>query len=185
MILPSYIKGEISMKRIIAIILITTLCLAATGCTITKKEGPADKDATFSVADETKSADASENSAATAETSGADKGDKPYASIQDYISDPEISQSIDSARESMGDKITFEYHAEGDMLFYDYTYTDQYDESAVATLKPVLETSLENNIDSFREVVDVIRKNVNVANPKLVVTYHNNDGTVIATRTFD
>ena len=173
------------MKRLLAIILITTLCLAVAGCTITKKEGPADKDATISVADESKSSDASENSAATAAASGADKGDKLFASIQDYISDPEISQSMDSARESMGDKISFEYHAEGDKLFYDYTYTDQYDESSVATLKPVLETSLENNIDSFKEVVDVIRKNVNVASPKLVVTYYNNDGTVIATRTFE
>ena len=172
------------MKKMIALLLALALCLAVAGCTITKKEGSADKDATFSSVEESKPADTTEAAKAADAAAGSDKGDKQFADINAYISDPEVSKSIDSAKEGLGDVLTFDYHAEGDTLVYDYTYTKQYDDTAVATLRPALESSLEKNIDSFNQVVDVIKKNVNVSNPKLVINYHNNDGSIIATRTF-
>ena len=163
------------MKKIIALILALILCFAVAGCSITKK----DNDAAVSTADESKATEVAETSAPSA-----DKGNKQYASVEEYISDPAVSKSLDSANDSFGDKVTFAYHAEGDKLVYDYTYTEYYNETALTTIRTALESSLEKNADSFNQVVDVLKKTVNVAEPKLEVNYHNNDGSIIASRTF-
>lgn len=164
------------MKKIIAFILVLVLCFAVAGCSVSKK----DNDAAVSTADESKATDDSVTSAPA--SSG--KGNKQYASIDEYIGDPEVSKSLDSAKDSFGDKLTFAYHAEDNQLVYDYTYTEYYNDGALATIRPAIESSLDNNTDSFNQVVDVLKKTVNVADPKLVVNYHNNDGSIIATRTF-
>lgn len=172
------------MKKIIALILALILCFTVAGCTITQKEA-SDKETAVSSANGSKSTEAAETSAKTGTTAVAEKGDKLYASIEEYISDPEISKSLDSTKEKFGDKLTFEYHAEGDKLIYDYTYTEQYSEAALVSIKPTLEASFEEEADSFNQVVDVLKKTVNTESPKLVINYRNGDGSIIATHTFE
>ena len=165
------------MKKIIALILALILCFAVAGCSVTKK----DNDATVSTADEAKATD----DTSVSEPVAADNAAKIYASIEEYISDPAVSKSLDSAKESFGDKLNFEYHAEDDKLIYDYTYTEQYSEAALVSIRPTLEASFEEEADSFNQVVDVLKKTVKTASPKLVINYRNGDGTVIATHTFE
>lgn len=165
------------MKKIIALILALILCFAVAGCSVTKK----DNDATVSTADEAKAT----YDTSVSESVAADNAAKIYASIEEYISDPAVSKSLDSAKESFGDKLNFEYHAEDDKLIYDYTYTEQYGEAALVSIKPTLEASFEEEADSFNQVVDVLKKTVKTASPKLVINYRNGDGTVIATHTFE
>lgn len=165
------------MKKIIALILALILCFAVAGCSVTKK----DNDATVSTADEAKAT----YDTSVSESVAADNAAKIYASIEEYISDPAVSKSLDSAKEGFGDKLNFEYHAEDDKLIYDYTYTEQYGEAALVSIRPTLEASFEEEADSFNQVVDVLKKTVKTASPKLVINYRNGDGTVIATHTFE
>ena len=170
------------MKKIIALILALILCFAVAGCSITKK----DNDATVSTADEAKATDdTSVSKPVASEPVAADNAAKIYASIDEYISDPAVSKSLDSANDSLGDKVTFDYHAEDDKLVYDYTYTEQYSEAALVSIRPTLEASFDEEADSFNQVVDVLKKTVKTASPKLVINYRNGDGTVIATHTFE
>ena len=170
------------MKKIIALILALILCFAVAGCSVTKK----DNDATVSTADEAKATDdTSVSKPVASEPVATDNAAKIYASIDEYISDPAVSKSLDSAKDSFGDKLNFDYHAEDDKLIYDYTYTEQYSEAALVSIRPTLEASFDEEADSFNQVVDVLKKTVKTASPKLVINYRNGDGTVIATHTFE
>ena len=169
------------MKKIIAIILALLLCISFVGCSVTKVDnGKATADQS-TTANETAAA-ATQNEK---ETSAADKGGKAYATIEDYINDPEVKASIDSAKEAAGDVLTFDYHAEDNKLIYDYSYNNHFDDESVEILKGTLEESLETNSEYYSSVVDVLVRNVNVENPQIVINYRNDDGTIIATRTYD
>ena len=164
------------MKRIIALLLAILMCAAFVGCGDESKATP-DEKGNVGTADE--AAKPAETSPETLTKNG-----KPYASVQDYISDPEVKESIDSAKDSNSEIVTFDYYADGNQLVYDYTYTQQYDEERVAEMKKSLDETLEKNSSYYMQVVDQLRKNVDVENPQLVMNYRNSDGTIIATRTF-
>jgi len=158
------------MKKIIAIIIAAMMCLVVTAC--------GDKN---SAADESAAAETSASTPAATIASGT----QIYDTIEDYINTPDVRNSIDRAKEENSDVFTFEYHVEGDTLVYDYTYVKQVDSSALESVKAAQEKSLDSNSDHYSQVVEVLRKNVKADAPKLTINYHNNDGSVIASRTFE
>ena len=109
-----------------------------------------------------------------------------YATIGEYLEDPKVKDSLDKVNESVDkDVITFSYYAEGGTLFYNYNYTKTYDEKNLEEMMKSHEKLLDDNADANEKVVSVLRTNTEITDPKLVVTYYNGDGAVIATRTYE
>ena len=158
------------MKKIISVVLAALICIAFAGCSVSKND-TATQDSAETASQETV--------AAQIETAAV-----MYDTIEDYINTPDVKKSIDSAKDASSDVMTFDYHAEGNQLVYDYTYNDHISDSDLDGIRTNLENSLESNADKYTEVVKVLKKNVKINDPQIVLNYHNADGSVIATRTY-
>ena len=168
------------MKKIIAILLIISVCAVCVVFAGCSDDTSGDKAVKPSESSSTVDEATKAQSVSTADESG-----KKYSSIEEYISDPEIKEAFDATKESMRDLISFEYHAEGNKLIYDYTYLSHYEGAVLDNLKKSLEESLESNSESYSQIVDGLREKVNENDPQLVINYRNDDGSIIVTETFD
>ena len=162
------------MKKIVTVVLVALICVAFAGCSASKND-TATKDSAPGGSETT----TQETVAAQVETAAV-----MYDTVEDYINTPDVKKSIDSAKDASSDVMTFDYHAEGNQLIYDYTYNDQISDSDLDGIRTNLENSLESNADKYTEVVKVLKKNVKINDPQIVLNYHNADGSVIATRTY-
>lgn len=194
------------MKRIIAIILAALLCFVFVGCSGSGEKATDDsaetsvQDSATAKTEETSAQDSTdakteETSAQNSEAQKTDSDDSAdsgsasapatvYDTVEDYINAPDVKKSMESAKESSGDIISFDYHAEGNKLIYDYTYNNHIDDSELEAMKKVLEDSMESNSDYYTQVADVLKRNVKIDEPEIVINYHNDDGTVIATKSY-
>lgn len=185
------------MKRIVCIILAVIFCLSFAACGKsgdTATEDSATKDSAVSSA-----ASSAEDTAETVaeatlpavsfDTSSAAGGNtvtKMFASVEDYLNNEQVQESIQKQLDNSTDSsIKMDVYAEGDTLVYDYTFTQNFSESELATVKSSLDSSLENASGTFSDVVKELKTYVNVENPKAKVIYRNSDGTEITERIYE
>lgn len=152
------------MKRFLCLLLAALFCLSLAAC------GNNDNGSTPDSASAAQ--DSSENV-------------KRYASIDDYLNDPEVQKSIDSQKKDSGSAVKMDVIAQGDTLVYQYTYAEHIDDNTVASVKQALEASLEDNAAAFTQVISELQKYVDLANPKVKIVYCNDDGSVITEKVFD
>lgn len=71
----------------------------------------------------------SEDSTASSEPkSSASTGEAMFASLADYLADPDVKASIDAEIENQtDDSMTIKVYADGNALVYEYQFTDEYD----------------------------------------------------------
>ena len=185
------------MKRIVCIILAVIFCLSFAACgksDSTATEDSATKDSAVSsaassaddtaetVAEATQPAVSSDTSSAA----GGNTATKMFASVEDYLNNPQVQDSINSQiNNNSYSSITMNVYAEGDTLVYDYTFTQAFTESELATVKSSLDSSLESASGTFSDVVKELKTYVNVENPKAKVIYRNSDGTEITERIYE
>lgn len=189
------------MKRITALLLVCLICFALASCSKKNTDSTPDSATPDSSAAGSAAADsaAGDNAADKSASSGSAESDtaseevtptqKPegakYATIADYLEDPKVKESLGGVNESVDEVISFTYYAEDNTLFYNYNYNKVYDEKDLEIMKKSHANLLDENDESNKKVLSALRENTEVENPKLVVTYYNGNGEVIATRIYE
>lgn len=70
----------------------------------------------------------SSTSASSETESSASSGEAMFASLADYLADPDVKASIDAEIENQtDDSMTIKVYADGNALVYEYQFTDEYD----------------------------------------------------------
>ena len=201
------------MKKLICILLITLLCAAlaacgakedtgATGDSATKDsatvssaadqatEAPSSQTAETAAAssqkdDDTAVSKASDNAVSSASADG-DTNAKRYATVEDYLSDPQVQESLKAQTESSEESsVTTEVVAENDTMVFEYTYKVHVGDEKLPSAKQTLDTSLEENRSTFEKVIGELKTYVDTPSPKVKIVYYNDDGSVITERTFE
>ena len=105
-----------------------------------------------------------------------------YATMEEYVQSDEVQKELDSVMDQLeGSGMQMEVYGDGDKLVYAYTYTEEIDAELAA---PLLESALLEQGDQFESVADALKKEVDVENPIVVVTYLNADGSEIYSAEF-
>lgn len=168
------------MKRIICVLLIALLCVGLAACSPKQNNTNPASGATSASA----SSVASQSDATQA--AGSSSSNKPYATVKEYLDTPDVQSQINSTIEAnKTDDMEMSVYAESDdMLVYDYTFTQTYDENGVAELKSGLDKALEEKSSTFTTVASTLKTYVDVENPKVKVIYRNGDNSIITEKTF-
>ena len=131
------------LRKLCALALAGLLTLSAlAGCTSAKTIVGGNTSSTS--AESSSSSSSSEDSTASSESeSSASTGEAMFASLADYLADPDVKASIDAEIENQtDDSMTIKVYADGNALVYEYQFTDEYDLSD-EDIKPVSYTHLD------------------------------------------
>ena len=113
------------LRKLCALALAGLLTLSAlAGCTSAKTIVGGNTSSTSA-----ESSSSSEDSTASSEPeSSASTGEAMFASLADYLADPDVKASIDAEIENQtDDSMTIKVYADGNALVYEYQFTDEYD----------------------------------------------------------
>lgn len=168
------------MNRLLFQIIICALCLFfLTGCTGTENSAYK-KNTSDSLSASTGTESLTYNEA----TNGYDERPlKKYATLNDYLNDPENSQNFVEIKESGGDVLEINVYANGNSLVYNYTYISAIAPDDLPIIKSKLEALLDENEDLFYNLKGTVQSQID---EELIieVIYHNQDGTIIIDRSF-
>lgn len=100
-----------------------------------------------------------------------------FASVQEYLADPDVKKELDALCESMSQNgMNMKITGEGSKLIYTYIFAEQLD---AAQMKPALEEALVSQESVFTMTADQLKLVVDVKKPIVVVRYVNADKSVI------
>ena len=133
---------------------------------------------------------ASENSTASSEPeSSASTGEAMFASLADYLADPDVKASIDAEIENQtDDSMTIKVYADGNALVYEYQFTDEYDlsdEDIKQSVLDALKEGCEENASTFEDIADTLESEVGLSGVHVRLVYLNGDGSEIYTHDFE
>lgn len=133
---------------------------------------------------------ASENSTASSESeSSASTGEAMFASLADYLADPDVKASIDAEIENQtDDSMTIKVYADGNALVYEYQFTDEYDlsdEDIKQSVLDALKEGCEENASTFEDIADTLESEVGLSGVHVRLVYLNGDGSEIYTHDFE
>lgn len=107
-------------------------------------------------------------------------GDTEFATLADYLADPDVKASIDAEIENQtDDSMTIKVYADGNALVYEYQFTDEYDLSDDATKQSVqdaLKEGCEENASTFEDIADTLESEVGLSGVHVRLVYLNGDG---------
>ena len=167
------------LRKLCALALAGLLTLSAlAGCTSAKTVVGGDSSST------------SASSEAVSEDSTASSvGDTEFATLADYLADPDVKASIDAEVENQtDDSMTIKVYADGNALVYEYQFTDEYDLSDDATKQSVqdaLKEGCEENASTFENIADTLESEVGLSGVHVRLVYLNGDGSEIYTHHFE
>ena len=96
----------------------------------------------------------SSTSASSETESSASTGEAMFASLADYLADPDVKASIDAEIENQtDDSMTIKVYADGNALVYEYQFTDEYDlsdEDIKQSVLDALKEGCEENASTWR-----------------------------------
>lgn len=106
------------LRKLCALALAGLLTLSAlAGCTSAKTV----------VGGDTSSTSAS-SEAVSEDSTASSVGDTEFATLADYLADPDVKASIDAEVENQtDDSMTIKVYADGNVLVYEYQFTDEYE----------------------------------------------------------
>lgn len=133
--------------------------------------------------------DAGESGGSGSDSSGSGNGrtlapGQKYESIEAYLNDPKVKESIDAQTKEVSDGVTMKVYGDAGTLVYEYSYVTHIDEAALASTKSALDSSLAEKEETFMNVIDELKKYVAIESPHVRVVYQNDDGSVITEKTF-
>lgn len=116
-------------------------------------------------------------------------GDTEFATLADYLADPDVKASIDAEIENQtDDSMTIKVYADGNALVYEYQFTDEYDLSDDATKQSVqdaLKEGCEENASTFEDIANTLESEVGLSGVHVRLVYLNGDGSEIYTHDFE
>lgn len=100
------------------------------------------------------------------------------ATVEDYLSKPEVKAQMDAMSESLGSSgMQIKISGEGNKLIYDYTFDAQQD--VPDELKTALEDAMTAQASVFSSIATTLKTEAKVSDPVVVVRYLNADGSLI------
>ncbi len=103
--------------------------------------------------------------------------------VETYLESEEGKADIEKVEEMFEGTLDVKVYAEGNEMYYDYSYVTQYDDATAEILKETLEEGLEAQASTFETVVETMEEVVD-GEVTLTVIYRNADGTVLAEKSF-
>ena len=167
------------LRKLCALALAGLLTLSAlAGCTSAKTVVGGDSSST------------SASSEAVSEDSTASSvGDTEFATLADYLADPDVKASIDAEIENQtDDSMTIKVYANGNALVYEYQFTDEYDlsdEDIKQSVLDALKEGCEENASTFEDIADTLESEVGLSGVHVRLVYLNGDGSEIYTHDFE
>lgn len=156
------------MKKLICLLLALVFCVSLAACGENSSDNAATKDS-------------AETAAAT------DAPVKPFASVEDYLNDPQVQERINEQSEGDESVVKMAVYAQDDTMVYEYTYVDHFADDQITVIKERIDSALSDSTstDVYGDVVDELRRYVDTENPRVKVVYCNDDGSVIAEKVFE
>lgn len=112
-----------------------------------------------------------------------------FASLADYLADPDVKASIDAEIENQtDDNMTIKVYADGNALVYEYQFTDEYDlsdEAEKQSVQDALKEGCEENASAFEDIADTLESEVGLSGVHVRLVYLNGDGSEIYTHDFE
>lgn len=116
-------------------------------------------------------------------------GDTEFATLADYLADPDVKASIDAEIENQtDDSMTIKVYADGNALVYEYQFTDEYDlsdEAEKQSVQDALKEGCEENASTFENIADTLESEVGLSGVHVRLVYLNGDGSEIYTHDFE
>ncbi len=173
-----------NLFRILACVMALAMVLSLAACSDSGKKDDASSKAPVSSAAESKPASsaADEPSSTPASSSEVSKAVSigKYASISEFLADPDVSSQLESMMSAMGDDMQIDITGEGEKLVYTFTFTEELGDdldSISAAMKE--EMADESFTATFEGIAASLSDAIEVTNPSVVVTYKAADGTEI------
>ena len=111
-------------------------------------------------------------------------GDTPEQKLQNYIESDSFQSQLTSMKSSFESTMDIDVKTEGEKLIMQFDYKQDIPDSAVDTIKSVLENNFDSNSGVFVNIADTIKKEVGIENPEVVIEINTNDGTNLITQTY-
>ena len=156
------------MKKLICLLLALLFCVSLAACGEKSSENGATKD----------SADSAAATAAPV---------KQFATVEDYLNNPQVQERIKEQSEGDESVVKMAVYAQDDTLVYEDTYVDHFADDQVAAMKERIDSALSDSTSTevYGDVVEELRQYVNTENPKVKVSYLNDDGSLITEKVFE
>ena len=107
--------------------------------------------------------------------------------LESYIAEhPEEEASLDAVKDSFSaDGVRTDISCTGDTMFFDFIMSDVGDEDTAAALKPDLESFLEEQSESYAEIVASIEEETGLSDIKMIVIFMDADENEIVSGHYD
>lgn len=177
------------MKRVLSAICLGTVMLSAVmlaGCGEKKGDvqidseyattAPSSGDAIDLTIPETTEAVLGETKSSTAK----------YKNVEEYVNDPVIKEQLDKVVNSMSSsQFTISVETENDnVLVYKYVFQRELSDAQRKAVAEQIEKSLSSYDSIYNSLVDTLKKDVDVDNPKVRLVYETSDGQKITEKTW-
>lgn len=109
-----------------------------------------------------------------------------YKNVEEYINDPVIKEQLDKVVNSMSSsQFTISVETENDnVLVYKYVFQRELSDAQRKAVAEQIEKSLSSYDSIYNSLVDTVKKDVDVDNPKVRLVYETSDGQKITEKTW-
>ena len=111
-------------------------------------------------------------------------GQTPEQKLNAYIESEAFQSPLNSMKSSFGSMMDMDVRAEDNKLIYEIIYKTQIDENLVGATKSQLDTTFQSMSSTYEGIADVIKEEVGVENPVVVLSILIADKTEITTIEF-
>lgn len=109
-----------------------------------------------------------------------------YKNVEEYVNDPVIKEQLDKVVNSMSSsQFTISVETENDnVLVYKYVFQRELSDAQRKAVAEQIEKSLSSYDSIYNSLVDTLKKDVDVDNPKVRLVYETSDGQKITEKTW-
>ena len=109
-----------------------------------------------------------------------------YKNVEEYVNDPVIKEQLDKVVNSMSSsQFTISVETENDnVLVYKYVFQRELSDAQRKAVAEQIEKSLSSYDSIYNSLVDTLKKDVDVDNPKVRLVYETSDGQKISEKTW-
>ena len=109
-----------------------------------------------------------------------------YKNVEEYVNDPVVKEQLDKVVNSMSSsQFTISVETENDnVLVYKYVFQRELSDAQRKAVAEQIEKSLSSYDSIYNSLVDTLKKDVDVDNPKVRLVYETSDGQKITEKTW-
>lgn len=169
-----------NLLRVMACVLAVALALSLAACGSKPESSSAAPASSVAASSEAvSSTPASSAPESKADSSAAAPAEGKYASIQEFLEDPQVSSQLETMMSALGDDMDIDVSADGDKLVYTFKFSQEIED--LDATKAAMEEQMKDDsfASTFKGIAASLTDAIEVENPSVVVTYLAMDGTEI------